>query len=171
MAESDQSQGQQLLSLDFVTALTVEECRVCLRQPPLVDGQSVLLQDDDGFSVRRLMGDENKQVEVRFWGTLQPVDRGTWVWGTVVRDTGAKGRVQTYVPVMAVIAALFLMAEFVLRADSGAIAFWAVLLVVLGLWTVIVWRRRHRYALRVMNWVLETLYVPPENEHRREARA
>jgi len=117
MAESDQSQGQQLLSLDFVTALTVDECRACLRQTGDVDGQSVLLQDDDGFAIRRLMGDDHK-VEVRFWGTLQAVERGTWVWGTVVRDTGAGGRAQTYVPVLAVIAALILMAELVLRSDS-----------------------------------------------------
>ena len=167
MAELDQVQGQQLLSLDFVTALTVDECRACLRQPPLVDGQSVLLQDDNGFSIRRLMGDDTKQVEVRFWGTLQPVDRGTWVWGTVVRDTGAQGRVQAYIPVLAVIAALFMIAEFMLRADVGAVVFWAGLLAALGLWTLIVWRRRNRHALRVMNWVLETLYVPPEHEHRR----
>jgi hypothetical protein len=171
MAELNQGQGQQLLSLDFVTALTVEECRAYLRQPSPIDGQSVLLQDDDGFAIRRVMRDANVQIEVRFWGTLQPVERGTWVWGTVVRDTGEKGRVQTYVPVLAVIAALFLIAEFVLRADAGMIAFWALALAALCCWIVIVWRRRHRHALSVMNWVLETLYVPPEHERRREVRA
>lgn len=168
MEEHDQSQEQQLLSLDFVTALTVEECRATLRQAVDVDGQSVLLQDDDGFAIRRLMGDDHN-VEVRFWGTLQAVDRGTWVWGTVVRDTGAEGRARTFLPVLAAIAGLMLVAELVLRADSSALVFWVLLLAVLGVWTVVVWRRRHRYALRVMNWVLETLYVPPETDHRREA--
>jgi len=89
MTSIDRSQRHRFLSVDFITARTLDDCRDRLLRGERLPGQSLLLQDDNSFSIRRTL-EGSEPSEVRFWGTLERVPRGTWVWGTVIQvaDTG-----------------------------------------------------------------------------------
>ncbi|MEW6580781.1 MAG: hypothetical protein AB1435_16525, partial [Chloroflexota bacterium] len=88
MSEGERGRRLKFLSVDFVTAMSVEECQECLRRCAAESGQRVSLLDDGSFALRRTVGDGGPQT-VAFWGTLEAVARGTWVWGTVV-ETGVR---------------------------------------------------------------------------------
>jgi hypothetical protein len=76
-----------MLSVDFVTARSLDECRALLERADPARGQYVSLWDDHSFTVRCCRA-TSEQAVARFWGTLEPRERGTWVWGTSIEDSG-----------------------------------------------------------------------------------
>ena len=160
MSQTDRPRKLKFLSVDFVTALTIDECRECLVHCNPVADYYVSLQDDNSFSVQRVIPGD-KPREVRFWGTLQPVERGTWVWGTIIETTEADRRKPTFVLVFAVAILLALVIEALLRNAAQEALIFAGVLLVLGIVVGQLWRRRHRHGLQVANWVYETLFMSP----------
>jgi len=150
------------LSVDFVTALSVEECRLRLQESADRDQLQLTLSDDEGFTLRRPFGDD-PEAEVRFWGTLEEVERGTWVWGAILEEAGDEEAEDHISPLRAfvVVGLLFLAAEALLRDDLRMMAFWAGALVFLAAAAVILWRRTYRHALELVTWIYEAIYVPP----------
>ncbi len=159
MSEGERGRRLKFLSVDFVTAMSVEECQECLQRSAAESGQRVSLLDDGSFALRRTAGDGESQA-VAFWGTLEAVARGTWVWGTVV-ETGAS-RAGRWVYAMAFVALLLLLAalESVLRGAWGTALMWLAVVAGIGLLAARLWWHRHRHAMQVVNWVYDTLYVP-----------
>ncbi len=159
MSEGERGRRLKFLSVDFVTAMSVEECQECLRRCAAESGQRVSLLDDGSFALRRTVGDGGPQT-VAFWGTLEAVARGTWVWGTVV-ETGVR-RAGRWVYGMAFVALLLLLAalESGLRGAWGTALLWLAVVAGIGLLAARLWWHRHRHAMQVVNWVYDTLYVP-----------
>jgi Flp pilus assembly protein TadB len=156
----DRSRRHRFLSVDFVTARTLDECRDCLLRCEHLPGQSLSLQEDNSFSIRRTVGDD-EPAEVRFWGTLETVPRGTWVWGTVIQAAEA-GRRGTVFVVFAAAILVALLVDALLRGSLGTMLLWALVLVALGIVVFLAWRRRYRYALQIINWMYDMLYVSPD---------
>lgn len=153
--------GQQFLSVDFVTALTVEECEQRLRCCDEVLGQQVTLGEDGSFSVRRSLGERG---DVRFWGTLQATERGTWVWGTIFQKRQGRWHIQPWLASFAVVV-LVLMALDALRRGANQVALtWAIVLILLALLGGWRWYRRYRHGLRLVAWIYEVLYVRPKTD-------
>ncbi len=150
------------LSVDFVTALPVEECRERLQEAADRDQLQFTLSDEGGFALRRPFGDDSTS-ELRFWGTLEPVDRGTWVWGAILEDVDDEEVEDHISPLRAfvVVGLLFLAAEALLRDDLRMMAFWSGALIFLAVVGVLVWRRTYRQALELVTWIYEAIYVPP----------
>lgn len=158
----DRPKQHKFLSVDFVTALSKDECCIRLESGPHVAGQTVTLNERDSFTIQATAADQPR-VEVRFWGTLQSVRRGTWVWGTVIETREAYRRNTTWLAFGMVIL-LALMIEAGLRQSTRDTLIFGGLLLAAGTLRVIYWRIRHRHGLRVVRWVWETLYVTPERE-------
>jgi hypothetical protein len=147
-----------LMTVDFVTALSVEECRAALAAAERAN-QPVELWDDHSFTVL-CCGDEAEAYEARFWGTLEPRDGGAWVWGTTIEDTGGRRRPSVFRPTLVVVVLIVLAAEAFVRGARQATLIWLALLAGLGAVWLILWIERHRRALGVVMWVWETLWVP-----------
>ena len=160
MTSIDRSQRHRFLSVDFITARTLDDCRDRLLRGERLPGQSLLLQDDNSFSIRRTL-EGSEPSEVRFWGTLERVPRGTWVWGTVIQvaDTGRRG---TMVVVFAVAILFALLFDALLRGTPWKALLWALALAALGVAVFLAWRRRYRAALQIVNWMYDLLYVAPD---------
>ncbi|GIV82254.1 MAG: hypothetical protein KatS3mg051_1608 [Anaerolineae bacterium] len=88
MTIGDRGRRLKFLSVDFVTALSVEECQEHLRRYAETSGQRVHLQEDGSFALRQSVGGDGP-LTVALWGTLEAVPRGTWVWGTVIETARA----------------------------------------------------------------------------------
>jgi hypothetical protein len=156
----DRSRKHRFLSVDFVTARTLEECRDCLLHCEHLSGQSLSLQDDNSFSIQRMVGGD-EPAEIRFWGTLETVPRGTWVWGTVIQ-AAETGRRETVGLVFGAAILVALLVDALLRGTPSKALVWGLLLVALGIAVFLAWRRRYRYALQIINWMYEMLYVSPD---------
>lgn len=156
----DRSRKHRFLSVDFVTARTLEQCRACLLQGEHLPGQSLALQDDNSFSIRRIVGGD-EPAEVRFWGTLETVPRGTWVWGTVIQ-AAETGRRETMFVVFAAAILFALLVDALLRGSPGMALLWGLVLAALGVGVFLAWRRRYRYALQIITWMYDMLYVAPD---------
>ncbi|MBI5958625.1 MAG: hypothetical protein HY866_07820 [Chloroflexi bacterium] len=152
----------KFLSVDFVTALPLEDCRASLLSRPPVDGIQITIQDDNSFAIQHAVSPDQLRM-VRFWGTLEVVQRGTWVWGTII-ETSAGSRRSTYGWGL-LIAILFIMVVQAGIRDNTQMVLTLVMiiltmLILLAAW----WRWRHRHGLALLSWVYETLYVAPERE-------
>jgi hypothetical protein len=147
--------------VDFVTALSVDDCRARLEEAAARDALQLTLADEGSFALRRAVGD-SQDAEVRFWGTLETVERGTWVWGAILEDVVDEDAEDHISPLRAfvVVGLLFLGAEALLRDDLRMMFFWGGTLVFLAVVAVLVWRRTYRHALALVNWIYETIYVP-----------
>ena len=150
------------LSVDFVTALSLDECHERLREAADLDSLNLMLREDGGFALRRPPSSDSGR-DVRFWGTLEEVERGTWVWGAILEDVEDDDGDDHVTPLRAfvVVLLLFMAAEALLRDDLRMVAFWAGTLVFLTVVAGLVWRRRYRYGLEVVDWIYRTLYLPP----------
>ncbi len=155
----EKRQSRPILSLDFVTALSLDECRDRLLQIAPAAGHDVSVWDDHSFTIRCCTSN-GEAASARFWGTLEARERGTWVWGTSIEE----GRDRPEWPSRRT--TILLLALIVLAATAFTLGDARLLLVALGLifasmllriWT---WRRRHDEALQIIKWVWETLYVP-----------
>jgi hypothetical protein len=152
-------QSQPMLSVDFVTALTLDECRALLQQVEPGKGQYVSLWDDHSFTVH-CCGPDQEQAVARFWGTLEPREHGTWVWGTTIEEAHDKPEWPSRRTTVLLIALIILGAAVITSRDMRLILVGAVLITASLVWRFWTWQRRHREALRVIGWVWETLYVP-----------
>ncbi len=160
-----------LLTVDFVTAFSVEECRQWLEYAAdQIDTRRVELWDDDSFTIRCCSdaGPEDlyddsaaRPFEVRFWGTLEPRERGTWVWGTSIESPEVDRRRFGFPPTIVVVILLTLVFESYFRAAHTSLLVWLAGLAGLAGWWILSWWGRHRHALRVIVWIWETLYVKP----------
>lgn len=150
------------LSVDFVTALSTDECRARLQEAAQRDQLQLTLADEGIFALRRPFGDD-PEAEIRFWGTLEEVERGTWVWGAILEDMDDEEAEDHISPLRAfvVVALLFLAAEALLRDDLRMMVFWGGALIFLAVVAVFVWRRTYRRALELVTWIYEAIYVPP----------
>ncbi len=159
MSEGERRRRLKFMSVDFVTAMGVGECQECLRHCAAESGQRISLLDDGSFALRRMVDDSGPQA-IAFWGTLEAVERGTWVWGTVV-ETGAR-RAGRWVYGMALAALLLSLAalESGLRGAWETALLWLAVVAGIGLLAARLWWHRHRHAMQVVNWVYDTLYVP-----------
>jgi hypothetical protein len=163
-----------LLTVDFVTAFSVEECRQWLEYASdQIDTQRVDLWDDDSFTIRCCRDSDPgdpyddsaaRVFEVRFWGTLEPRERGTWVWGTSIENPDVTRRRSGVPPTIVVVILLALTFEAYFRGAQTAMLVWLAGLAGLGVWWIITWWERHRRALRVILWLWETLYVKPPRQ-------
>lgn len=163
MSTSERGRRLKFLSVDFVTALSVAECQESLRRYAETSGQRVHLQDDGSFALRRTIGADTP-VTIALWGTLEAVPRGTWVWGTVI-ETGAR-RAGRWVYALGFVSVLLLVLalEAVLRGTWPVALFALALVAAIGLLSARLWWVRHRYAMQMVNWVYEALYVVPPRE-------
>lgn len=150
---------QQFLSIDFVTALSLDECIVRLNDCDHTAQHEVVIDDDGGFALHCTFSENG--VEVRFWGTLEAHARGTWVWGTIFEDRAEQWNLQSWIPAFVVAALLFLAFEALMRAAFDRMALWIGALLIIGVWAIWRWYRRYRHGLRIVSWVYELLYVPP----------
>lgn len=157
--------NKQFLSVDFVTALSFEECKDLLRCCDEAEHQTLTVSEDGSFSLRRTV-DAGRSV-VTFWGTLEPVERGTWVWGTIFEDRAPRWYIQSWIPAFAVSVMLFMLIEALLRDAFREVAIWLGILLTLGIATIITWRWRYRHGLALVEWVYETLYAPPQDDRKR----
>ncbi|MEB2288035.1 MAG: hypothetical protein OZ934_07995 [Anaerolineae bacterium] len=159
MSEGERGRRLKFLSVDFVTAMSLEECQEHLRRSATESGQRVSLLEDGSFALRRTVDDEGSQT-IAFWGTLETVARGTWVWGTVV-ETGAR-RAGRWVYGMALVTLLLALAalESAVRGAWGTALLLLLIVVGIGLLAARLWWHRHRHAMQVVNWVYDLLYVP-----------
>lgn len=163
MSAGDRGRRLKFLSVDFVTALSVAECQEYLRRHAETSGQRLHLQDDGSFALRRTAG-VDPPVTIAFWGTLEPVPRGTWVWGTVI-ETGARraGRWGYALGALSVLLAVIAL-EALLRGVWPVMLLALTLLLAGGLLAARLWWMRHRHAMQMVNWVVEVLYVAPPRE-------
>jgi hypothetical protein len=159
-----------MLSVDFVTALSLEECRACLRQADPVKGQNVSVWEDNSFTVRCCAPDGEK-TGTSFWGTLEPREFGTWVWGTSIEKSGGGSEWPSRGTTVLLLILFALVAGALTRSDPRLLVIAAALLAGALLWRFWTWRRRHSEALRVIGWVWETLYVPIREARPDEAEA
>jgi hypothetical protein len=159
MSEGERGRRLKFMSVDFVTAMGIEECQECLRHCAAEGGQRLSLLDDGSFALRCTVGDGGPPA-IAFWGTLEAVERGTWVWGTVV-ETGAR-RAGRWVYGMTLLALLLALAalEAGLRGAWETTLLWLAIVVAIGLLAARLWWHRHRHAMQVVHWVYDTLYVP-----------
>jgi|GEM_PF-6898830 hypothetical protein len=163
MTIGDRGRRLKFLSVDFVTALSVAECQDYLRRYAETSGQRVHLQEDGSFALRQTVG-EDAPVTVALWGTLEAVPRGTWVWGTVI-ETGARRAGRWVYPLgLLSLGLVVLTLEAALRGAWTLAAVSLLLVIAIGLLAARLWWRRHRYAMQMVNWVYETLYVAPPRE-------
>ncbi len=163
MTIGDRGRRLKFLSVDFVTALSVAECQDYLRRYAETSGQRVHLQEDGSFALRQTVGGDGP-LTVALWGTLEAVPRGTWVWGTVI-ETGAR-RAGWWVYLLGLLGVMLLVLslEAALRGAWTMAAATLLVVIALGLLAARLWWRRHRYAMQMVNWVYETLYVAPPRE-------
>jgi hypothetical protein len=158
MMTDQKRQSQPILSVDFLTALPLDECRARLQQAP-ARGQRVALWDDNSFTVRCCDANSD-QASVRFWGTLEARERGTWVWGTSIEAAPEHPEWPSRrTSVIAFVLVVLAVSAWTLN-DARCLGVAAALLIGVGLWRAWTWRRRHYDALQVVRWVWETLYVP-----------
>jgi hypothetical protein len=160
---TDRPQQHRFLSVDFVTALTLDECREFLLNSIQAGEQAVTMLDDNSFAVQRRVEGE-KPKEVRFWGTLETVETGTWVWGTVIQTSEGGRKRSTYGLVFVVVILLGLMVDALTRNSLQNVLILSGVLAGLAVLGAVIWRQRNQYGLQVMSWVYETLYVAPQRE-------
>jgi hypothetical protein len=163
-------QSQPMLSVDFVTALSLEECRALLQRADPARGQFVSLWDDHSFTVR-CCRPSSEQAVARFWGTLEPREHGTWVWGTSIEESGDKPEWPSRRTTALLIVLIVLAATALTLNDMRPLWIAALLVAVSAAWRFWTWRRRHSEALRVIAWLWETLYVPIKEAHPDETQA
>jgi hypothetical protein len=164
MTTDQKRQSKPMLSVDFVTALTLEECRTRLAQAGTVMGQHLSSWEDDSFTVRCCAPDGAK-TGTSFWGTLEPRERGTWVWGTSIEESGDKPEWPSRRTTVLLLLLFVLAGWGLTRNEPRVLVIAGLLLAGALLWRFWTWRRRHSEALRVINWVWETLYVPIKEAH------
>ncbi len=153
-------QSQPILSVDFVTALSMDECRTLLqRADPAKGPLFVSLWDDHSFTVRCCRA-TSAQAVARFWGTLEPRERGTWVWGTSIEEAGDRPEWPSRRTTVLMIALIILATAALTLSDLRPLWIAALIIAISVLWRFWTWRRRHSEALRVIAWLWETLYVP-----------
>lgn len=153
---------KQFLSVDFVTALPLDECTQLLQHCDNDQRQTVTVAEDGSFSLRRTIAKDSS--EISFWGTLETVERGTWVWGTIFEERREGIHSYPWIPAFVVIVMLFMALEAFLRDAFQQAAIWLGILVVLGLIALVRWRWRYRHGLAMVEWVYELLYVRPPHE-------
>jgi hypothetical protein len=168
MTSDQKRQSQPVLSVDFVTALTLEECRTRLAQADPVKDQHVSVWDDNSFTVRCCAPDGAK-TGTSLWGTLEARERGTWVWGTSIEASGDSPEWPSRTTTILLLILFVLVAGALTRNDPRLLVIGAVLLAGALLWRFWTWQRRHAEALRVIGWVWETLYVPMKEVYPGEA--
>jgi hypothetical protein len=157
--------------LDFVTALTVDECRERLERATArlaPDWQRIYLGDDNSFIIERLVTrgvqgtDYEGAVEIRFKGTLEQVATGTRVRGTITEDTYE--RLMTAKWLVGVLAVIALTMLGIAAIVTGTWEILIVAVVVFGLFVAGVtwdWNRTKWYPVQLMNWIRQQLFVPP----------
>ncbi len=160
------------LALDFVTALTVEECSAILLQESgrwTAHWQHVQLLPEGRFTLERLIIppfrftiDRGAGYKITFDGTLEPVPEGTHVWGAITRtwrgwDRGWRLRMAG-IRVLGVVMALIAGWQLGLMAASLIVIF---NLAVQGL--MLRGRRDlHGYLFDLLDWITAQLYIPSE---------
>ncbi len=150
---------QQFLSIDFVTALALDECVTRLHGCGDEAEGEVVVHEDGSFALHCTFSEDG--AVVRFWGTLETHARGTWVWGTIFEDRPEGWHLQPWIPAFVVTGLLFLAFEALTRGVFDRMAQWVGVLFVLGVLAMWRWYRRYRHGLRIVSWVYEMLYVPP----------
>jgi hypothetical protein len=170
-----------LLTVDFVTAFSVEECRQWLEYAAdQIDTQRVDLWDDDSFTIRCCRDSDPgdpyddsaaRVFEVRFWGTLEPRERGTWVWGTSIEESGENPEWPSRRTKVLLITLIILATAVLVLHDMRPLWIAALIVAISALWRFWTWRRRHSEALRVIAWIWETLYVPIKDTYPDETQA
>jgi hypothetical protein len=153
---------KQFLSVDFVTATPLDECIELLKCCDEDMNQTVTIAEDGSFSLQRTFVDDD--TEISFWGTLETVDRGTWVWGTIFEERSEGWHSQDWIPAFIVIVTLFMVLEAILSDAFTQAAIWLGILLTFGLIALLRWRWRYRHGLMVVEWVYELLYVRPVSE-------
>jgi hypothetical protein len=164
MTTIDRSQRHHFLSVDFVTARTVADCQECLIHCSQVASQSLTLNEDGSFAIKRVVIAGERPNEVKFWGTLEPARRGTWVWGTVIEVSSPRRDRQVYSSGIVAVVLAVIAADGLLRGAHLVTTIAGLLLLAVGVIAVWLWQGRHHDALQVVNWVYETLYIPPDRE-------
>lgn len=168
-AESTERHPRTLMTVDFVTAFSVDDCRQWLAYAAdQIDTQRVEIWEDNSFTIRCCCDSTDpfddsgaRTFEVRFWGTLEPHTHGTWVWGTSIEDPNTESSRFGFPPTFVVIILFTLAIEAYLREADTMMWLWLGSLGALGVWSVISWWEQHRRTLRVILWIWETLYVQP----------
>lgn len=124
--------------------------------------------DDDSFTILCCPEPDDpyddaaaRPFEVRFWGTLEAHEHGTWVWGTSIEQPGAERRRFGLPPTIVVVVLVTLVLEAFFRGAQTTMLIWVAGLAVIGAWALMKWWQHHRDALRVILWIWETLYVKP----------
>jgi hypothetical protein len=163
-------QSQPVLSVDFVTALSLDECRALLERADSARGQFVSLWDDHSFTVR-CCRTTPEQAVARFWGTLEPREHGTWVWGTSIEESGEHPEWPSRRTTALLIALIVLATAALTLSDLRPLWIAALVVTIAALWRFWTWRRRHSEALRVIAWLWETLYVPIKEAYPDETQA
>jgi hypothetical protein len=159
-----------MLSVDFVTALSLDDCRTLLERADPAKGQFVSLWTDNSFTVRCCRSNPEEAV-ARFWGTLEPRERGTWVWGTSIEESGESPEWPSRRTKVLWIALIVLATAALTLSDLRPLWIAALIMAVWALWRTWTWRRRHSEALRVIAWIWETLYVPIKETYPDETQA
>ena len=85
-------QSQPILSVDFVTALSLDECRERSCSTPIRRRGSMSPCGTITASPCAAAIPTSDQAVARFWGTLEPRERGTWVWGTSIEEASEIAR-------------------------------------------------------------------------------
>ena len=163
-------QSQPMLSVDFVTALSLDDCRTLLERGDPTKGQFVSLWDDNSFTVR-CCRPTSEQAVARFWGTLEPRERGTWVWGTSIEESGDNPEWSPRVTKALLITLIILATTALVLHDLRPLWIAVLIVAIAALWRFWTWRRRHSEALRVIAWIWETLYVPIKEVYPDETQA
>lgn len=153
---------KQFLTVDFVTALPLDECLDRLRTGGDQPHQDVTIVEDSSIAIRRII--PKSSSEITFWGTLEPFERGSWVWGTVFEERREGVQTHPWILVFVVIVILFMGLEALLRNAFSQAAIWLAILLVLGLIALVRWYWRYRHGLAMVEWIYELLYIPPQRD-------
>lgn len=151
-----------LHSLDFVTPLTIEECRAILERE--TTRQRVSLRDNNTFVIERLVAlpellqtDSESAIEVRFKGALEAVENGTRVRGAVTPGTYKQyAEERTGMISLSVLTAI-------MGAVAVALGAWEIapilLVVIAVMWGFMIWRWREvrHYPAEVVSWLEQQL--------------
>jgi hypothetical protein len=162
---------RDLYSVDFVTALTVDECRDYLTQKDLEGSdysQQAYVGESGYFSVEREVkwGFPPRYgivFAIQFRGRLDPTGYGTRVHGAITKET--LNRLQVGKWGLWLLTAFILMFALVVAREPLRLfcAVWLLFALILGLF-LSYWYVAYTRTNALVDWVRDQLYVLPPDE-------